>query len=301
MALGTTNNNSATAAGELTAEQVQRILIQPLEERSVFLASGPRIFDSNGSPVRIPKQADPTSPQWLGENEAAAESNPSFDEVTLLPQNMKSVVSLARVSNQLIRQGIVDVLNAIQGRFVTDCANKIDAALIASTVTDGSNPTGILSYSGVQTLSVGGALSLDNVIDAWGLALAANVNISNLRWFLRPETFTALRKIKAGTGLNNYVLTPDPTVDGVFRLFGAPVILTNKIPVTGASGSHVTKGVLADMSQVAIARDSAPRVSFDTSRWFEYRQTGILVECRYDAAPLNPEAIVRLDGITAAG
>ncbi len=44
---------STATASELTAEQVQRILVQPLEAASALLASGPRIFDSAG-PVRIP-------------------------------------------------------------------------------------------------------------------------------------------------------------------------------------------------------------------------------------------------------
>lgn len=41
--------NSLSTASELTQEQVQRILIQPLTDKSVFLAAGPRIFDTNGS------------------------------------------------------------------------------------------------------------------------------------------------------------------------------------------------------------------------------------------------------------
>ena len=49
MALSTSNS------AELTQEIVQRILVQPLEAASVFLAAGPRIFDTDGSPVRIPK------------------------------------------------------------------------------------------------------------------------------------------------------------------------------------------------------------------------------------------------------
>ena len=53
--------NAATtvATPELTTEQVQRILVQPLEAVSVFLAAGPRVFDTNGSQVRIPKMAGP--------------------------------------------------------------------------------------------------------------------------------------------------------------------------------------------------------------------------------------------------
>ena len=49
--------SSATAASgaALTTEQVQRILIKPLEQASVFLAAGPRIFDVTADgKVRIP-------------------------------------------------------------------------------------------------------------------------------------------------------------------------------------------------------------------------------------------------------
>ena len=66
---------STTTAAELTAEQVQKILVQPLEQASVFLAAGPRIFDTNGSPVRIPKMGGPTSPDWIGENELITEKD----------------------------------------------------------------------------------------------------------------------------------------------------------------------------------------------------------------------------------
>ncbi|MEX0983669.1 MAG: hypothetical protein WD096_01320 [Actinomycetota bacterium] len=71
---------------ELTSEQVQSILIQPLEQASVFLASGPRIFDTDGSPVRVPKLTVVTDPNWHGENEQITEEDPDFGEVTFLPQ-----------------------------------------------------------------------------------------------------------------------------------------------------------------------------------------------------------------------
>ncbi len=43
MALSTTNSP------ELTQEQVQKMLVAPLEAASTFLASGPRIFDTDGN------------------------------------------------------------------------------------------------------------------------------------------------------------------------------------------------------------------------------------------------------------
>lgn len=81
---------TTTTAGELTAEQVQSILVQPLESASAFLASGPRVFDSS-NPVRIPKMGGPTSPSWHGESEQISEVEPGFDEIQLLPSTMKSV------------------------------------------------------------------------------------------------------------------------------------------------------------------------------------------------------------------
>ncbi len=95
---------STASAPELTAEQVQRILVQPLEATSQFLASGPRVPDSAGL-VRIPKLGGPvTDPGWTGENELIPERDVSFDEITLLPSTMKSVKVLTRFSNELARQ-----------------------------------------------------------------------------------------------------------------------------------------------------------------------------------------------------
>jgi hypothetical protein len=85
MPVGVTTSGSATAIGPtstLTPDQVQRILVQPLEAASVFLSQGVRFFDTNGAPVRIPKQASPTSPGFVGEN-------------TLIPENTFNMGELA--------------------------------------------------------------------------------------------------------------------------------------------------------------------------------------------------------------
>lgn len=287
---------STQNAPQLTAEQVQRILIKPLESQSVFLAAGPRVFDTNGSQIRIPKLGGPTSPQWVGENELIPEADVAFDELTLLPSTMKSVKTLTRFSNELARQSVVNLTTALQARLVKDVADTIDNQLLAGTGDGITTPKGLLSYAGVQKINVGAALTLDNLLDAWGAALAANVSMSALRWFMRPETFTALRKTKTTNG--EYILQADPTADGVFRLWGAPVVVTARIPVAGST-SKSTQVVLADMSQVAVARDMNPTVTVLTERYADFDQLALRVVARYDAAPMNPEAIVLLTGVAA--
>lgn len=286
---------STQTAPELTREQVQAILVKPLEDKSVFLASGPRVFDTDGSPVRIPKMGAATVPDWIGENELITEKDVDFDEVTLLPSTMKSVKVITRYSNELARQSVVALDSALRDRLVTDVANKIDTQLMSASGDGITTPKGLFAYSGVQTVAVGGALTLDHLLDAWGKALSANVNMSSLRWIMTPREFTGLRKVKDGQ--NRYQLQPDPTQDGVFRLFGAPVTVTARVPdTTGATPTG--RAALVDFSQIAVARDMAPSVKVLTERYADYDQQAIRVVARYDAAPLNPQAVVTLTGIT---
>lgn len=288
--------NSITTASELTAEQVQRILVQPLEAASTFLASGPRIFDS-ASPVRIPKMGAATAPAWHGENEQISEKDPTFDEVTLLPSTMKSVKVLTRYSNELSRQSVVSLDAAMKARLVSDVAATIDAQFYSASGDGVTMPRGLFSHSGIQTLAVGGALTLDHLLEAWGMALSANVNMAGLRWVLTPGDFVALRKVKDTT--EQYLLQPDPTQDGVFRLWGSPVTVTSRVPdTTGATPTG--RAALVDFSQIAVARDLAPSVKVLDQTFGDFDQQAIRVVARYDAAPLNPKAVVALTGITRA-
>lgn len=76
------------------------------------------------------------------------------------------------------------------------------------------------------------------------------------------------------------------TAEGAERLFGIPVTVTSRIP-TG-------KAVLADMSLVAVARDMAPTVVIDSSRYFDTDEVALRVVARFDLALLQPKAVTVL-------
>ncbi|KRF19399.1 capsid protein [Nocardioides sp. Soil797] len=288
-----------STAPELTAEQVERMLVQPLEEASKFLASGPRIINSAG-PVRVPKlngmvepgTTTPDEPDWIGESELITEKDVDFGEVSLLPSTMKSIKVITRFSNEMARQAVVALDATLQQRLVADVAARLDAQLFSATGDGVTTPKGILAYAGVQSMDLAGAAAtLDDLTDAWGLALSADVNMSGLKWVMRPETFIALRKVKEATGSNRPILQPDVTQDSLFRLFGSPVTVTKRLPLDVESQKSI---VLADFSQIAVARDLAPSVTVLKERYADYDEVGIRVVTRYDAAPLNPESIVKI-------
>lgn len=273
---------STANATELTTEQVQATLITPLGLASVFLAAGPVIFDTPGRPVRVPSLVSMTAPSWVSENTLIPESDPDFGEVTLLPETMKSLKTLTRYSNEIARQSVISLDAALQARMVKDVGDTLDAQFLGNSG-DGVNvPRGLFAYQGTQSVTYTGSVSLDTLHDAQGAALAAGVDVARVRWVMRPETLTALRKQKDGS--QRYQITPDPTAASGFVLLGHPVSLSNAVP----SG----RAALVDFSQIAVARDLAPSVKILDQTYGDYDQQAIRVVARFDAKPLNPQAVV---------
>lgn len=287
MALNSTN------ASELTAEQVVTTLVQPLEAQSVFLAAGPRIIDTAG-PLRLPKMGTATTPAWYGQNEQISDVDPNFDEIQLLPSTMKSIKTLTRYSNELSRQSVVALDAAIKGRLVKDVADTLDTQLLSDSGDGITTPRGLFAYAG-QTLAVDAALGLDDLLDAEGLALGANVDPNGLAWVMTSREFIAIRKIKDNTG--NYIVQPNVAAGAGFVLAGHRVIVTNRVP--DETGTPDTGRVgLVDFSQIVVARDLAPSVKLLDQTFGDFDQQAIRVVARYDAAPVNDEAVIALTGIT---
>ena len=143
--------------------------------------------------------------------------------------------------------------------------------------------------------ALGGALELDDLHDAEAMALGENVEPKNLKWVMTPRELIKLRKIKATDG--NYIVQPDVTAAGGYTLLGHPVIVTKRVPDL-AGTPNTGRAALLDFSQVAVARDLAPTVKILDQTFGDYDQMAIRVVCRYDAKPLNAEAVIKLTGIT---
>lgn len=272
-------SNSSVTAKTLITEQVAKVLVEPLEAKSVVLEAGPKIFNSS-EPLRIPTLTDGFDPAWVGENELIPEDDAAFGEIALMPTERKSIKSITRVSNELIRMAAVGVDNVLQARLVKDVANKLDTALLIGDGAD-NTVTGILNQPGVQVGTLDTA-DPDSLLDAIALANAAEVTPS--RWFISGADYAALSKLKDADG--KYLLQTMGTINGTMTktLFGIPVTVTNKLTAG--------QGALVDMSEVAVVRDINPTVKILDERYAEYDQVGIRVVTRYDLGLLHPEGVV---------
>lgn len=263
----------------LQQTQIQQLLVQPLESESVFLASGPKVIDTNG-PIRIPRIASGLTVGFVAEGGTIPESSVGLDEVSMLPSTLKSLKVISRVTSEVLRSSAQALDAILKQRLVTDTAKALDVALFTSTGTS-NTIRGLLNQTGVATGTLD-ADEPDSLLDGIGIARANEVKPN--RWFLSPADYLSIRKVKDADG--RYILQPDLTQTGQEVLFGVPVTVTAQVP-TG-------KAVLADMNMVAIARDLSPSVTIDSSRYFDTDEVALRVVARYDLALLQPKAVTVL-------
>ena len=131
----------------------------------------------------------------------------------------------------------------------------------------------------------------DSLLDAIALASAAEVTPN--RWFINGQDLIALRKLKETTDSAKYLIESDVTAGPTYRLFGVEATVTNKL----AEGA----AVLADTSQIAVARDLAPSVTLLAERYAEYDEQAIRVVTRYDLGRSSGLVVGQLSGVGVLG
>lgn len=266
---------------ELLNAQVASLLVQPLEAQSVVLSSGVRLFDSAGV-LRIPKLTGSSAVGYVAENaEIPSTHSTSFDEVVLMPTDRKSIKVIERFSRESVRQSVVGLDAVLKARLVKVVGDQLDRELLAGTgASDGI--TGIINQSDVTTGDFDPS-DPDSLLDAIGALNAKEVTPN--RWFVNGADFVTLRKVKDKQ--DRYILESDITKDATYRLFGIPVTVTNKLTEGTA--------ILADTSNIAVVRDTAPSITVLSERYAEYDQLGLRVTTRYDLGLLHPEAVAVLE------
>ncbi|MDQ1732663.1 MAG: hypothetical protein QOK10_2822, partial [Pseudonocardiales bacterium] len=145
----------------------------------------------------------------MGEGGQIPEIAPNFDKKTLLPTTMESIKVISRFTSELARQSVVAVDAALTANLVASVAATLDHAFISGNGDGVTTIKGLLNWAGTQSLAIDGALTVDDLYDAWTLTQTAYIDQGDLVWWMRPETLVSLRKLKA-TGSGEYLIENDP-------------------------------------------------------------------------------------------
>lgn len=277
---------NSTDARALIQETIVPMLVEPLQAASVVLEAGPTIIDSS-APVRVPTLEDVGDPGWVGENELISDTDTvNFGEIELLPTERKSIKTITRVSNELIRAATQNVSTILETRLVNDVRKKLDDGLLLGTGAD-NTITGIFNQPGTTKLAYD-PVDPDSYLDA--LAAASADEATPTTFYVNGADFYKLRKIKDNNG--RYIMTGGPAEGVPYALHGTNVVVSNKVPAG--------KAALLNIKDVVVVRDVDPRVTLLNERYAEYDQVGIRVVTRYDLGLLRPKTVYILESAAGA-
>lgn len=192
--------------------------------------------------LELPRRTARATGGWAAEIAALAESNPTFDKITLTP---KRVGTFINSSVQLFAQSSVDVENLIRSDLQECIARTLEIAALNGTGT-GSQPTGILNIAGIGSV-VGGpnGLSPDwtHIVDLETALTAANASFGGLGYYTTPLIAGSLKKTNRDAGGGTYIWE-GPAANGVGILNGYAAVTSNLMP------SDLVKGSSSDCNAI---------------------------------------------------
>lgn len=259
--------------------------------------------------MNIPRLSATVSVYYPGESSAGTAAQPTFEQVVLIA---KTLVGLTPMSNELLADANISVVNLLTELFAEAIAGMIDQQGLTGT---GSPFVGILTDSGVtvvQPTTGNSTFTLCSTPDN------ARTLISNVKpWSLQGAAFIMHRSVwalfqisKSSTSGNYFLSTFNPVMSGntasvqgfplamAGTMWGYPVYLSDKMPTTTAVSTkyvifgnlkHVYMGVRQELG-VAIS-DSA---TIGSDNLFAQNMSAVRVITRHAVAVGLPKAFAVL-------
>ncbi len=234
---------------------------------------------------RVPMvTADPAA-SWTAEGAEITATDATLDELEITPSKL---AALSVISRELADDSTPEAAQAVGEGIVRDLVRKVDAALFASSTTNG--PSGLGGLSGITTVN-GPATAYSNVdpfSDAVYTAAQHNGQVS--AWVCNPATAMALAKIKTYTAgaSNEPLLGPDPTMPGRRQILGIPLLTSPGVPTT----NNVVWGISKAYGYFVIRQDA--QVESDRSVYFTSDRVAVRATLRVGFGFPNPSAITKI-------
>jgi HK97 family phage major capsid protein/HK97 family phage prohead protease len=161
----------------------------------------------------LPKQLTGASAGWIGEDDAAPETDVTFGQDTL---SHKTVASYTQVTREMLNQPSLDVEAYVRKELALAAAAAIDTAgFYGSGV--GNIPKGIKSYAGIPAVTfTGGNPDYANIVAMETAIATANVDLGSKLYIFNASVRGKLKTIKrfAASGSDTVLWEPGGTVNG---------------------------------------------------------------------------------------
>lgn len=228
---------AATGGNLVETQLLAESFIDILRNRATVLQLGPTMLTGLVGNIAIPRKNATTSVSWVTEGNAPAQSEATFDQVTLSP---KQIAARSQYTRLALQQTTPDIERIVRDDLAAVMALGIDLACINGTGTSGQ-PRGILNTSGIGSV-VGGTnganVSIDNFIDLEREIDIDNALAGNLYYLTNSRVVASTKKLKSTTGEYLWNGTDNPLnniISGAIN--GYPIARTNQVPNTLTKGT----------------------------------------------------------------
>lgn len=226
LTVGTDNQGGYTVANNLLASSFIEMLYNLMQVRQL----GATVIDNLVGDIAIPKQATGATAAWEGENDAAAESSPTFAQLALSPNRVGTYIE---VSKQLQVQSSLSVDHIVQNLIASSIALAIDSAALHGSGS-GNEPLGIAGTSGIGSVAGGAnglAPALSHLIELESDVAVANADVGQLGYLTNPKVRGVLRQVFANATYGEIPLWDKDKVNGYKAL------VSNQVSSTLTKGS----------------------------------------------------------------
>lgn len=188
--------------------------IELLRNKSVILKLA-RILTGLVGPIDIPRQSGSTRGYWLGEDEEATGSNPTFDEVSL---DLKTVSANAYITRKMRKQSSLDIESFVRLDLAISVALALDSSAFYGSGSNNKQPTGLKNLTGLNAVTFTGVNpTFAELVQMETEISADNADVDSMAYIFNARTRGHLKtaqKFPDNTDGGGTIWEPGKTVNG---------------------------------------------------------------------------------------
>ena len=164
----------------------------------------------------IPRQTGSATAQWVAEDGALTETQPTFDDVTLSPKTVGAVTSYSR---RTLINAVPSIEEILRRDLTAVISEAIDWQALFGTGS-GNTPIGVINAPGVNSETL--TPTWAQVLGFPAIIQGANADIGSLGWAMAPDAVAKMRSVSKVSSTDSVMLMEDPN-----NLAGYPVATSN--------------------------------------------------------------------------
>lgn len=275
-----------TTAGGYTVPTELAELIPILQPRLAVQQAGATMLTGLTGNIDFPRNDADAAAVWEGENDANAETSPTFDRLQMSPNRLGAFTD---ISKQLMVQSSIDVENFIRRRLNFAIAKALDYALING---DGSTIpiTGILNTSGIGSVAIGtdgGAPLWSHIVGLETEVAVDDADMGTLSYLTTPGVRGKLKQTEKASSTGQFVWENDnPGMVQMGSLNGYRAFASTQVPktLTKGSGTNLHAIIFGNFAELMVGQWAGIDLVVDPYSGAKNALVTLVVNSWWDAA-----------------